>query len=125
MDWQSLVVGIVSLVVMTLLSWVLAQVRTWIKSKTKDSKCSQCLTRAIDVIESSVKMTYQTYVEALKGKDAFTKEAQQEALKKAKDAISSQITEDVRNYIDTNFGNFETWVTNQIESSIYDLKNRN
>ena len=68
-------------------------------------------------------MTYQTYVEGLKGKDMFTSDAQLQALKMARDAAISQLSDEVKNFVQQNFGDLEAWVNSTIEATIYDLKN--
>ncbi len=68
--------------------------------------------------------SYQTYVESLKDKNMFTPEAQKEALLKAGEMALAQLTEDSKKWIETNFGDVKTWITNTIESVIYDLKNK-
>ena len=62
-------------------------------------------------------------LEALKKEGNFGKDAQLIALNKAKDIVLSQLSEDIKNYIKTNFGDVDTWITTQIEASINTLKN--
>ena len=57
MDWQTLIIGIVSFVITSLLSWGFAELRSWIKKKTSDSKFAEYLTRAVTVVEGAVKST--------------------------------------------------------------------
>jgi uncharacterized protein YdaT len=66
---------------------------------------------------------FQTYVDTLKKSGSFNKDAQDIALSKAKDTVLSQLTTEVKDYITTNFGDLNNWITNQIESSINLLKN--
>lgn len=124
MDWQTLIIGIVSFVITSLLSWSFAELRSWIKKKASYSKFAEYLTRAVTVVEGAVKSTYQTYVEALKGQDMFTAEAQKEALERAKNTAASQLTGEVKDYIESTFGDVDKWIYNQIESAIYDLKKK-
>lgn len=124
MNWQDIVISIVSIVVTTLIGWGLAQLKTFINNKVKNTKYAEYLTRALDLVANGVKVTYQTYVEDLKGKDAFTKEAQEEALAKAKETIVSQMSCEVKDYISSTFGDFDQWLVSHIESTLYDLKNK-
>ncbi|MDE5910774.1 MAG: hypothetical protein K2H24_00410, partial [Clostridia bacterium] len=96
-----------------------------INAKLANTKYAKYLTCAVDIITNAVKSTYQTYVEVLKDKDAFTADAQKEALNKAKEIALAQMTVEVKNYIANNFGDVEVWVSNTLESTIYDLKNKN
>ena len=50
-------------------------------------------------------------------------DAQKIALSKAKSIIESELTSELREWIGDNYGDLATWITNQIESTIYKLKN--
>lgn len=71
----------------------------------------------------AVKCVFQTYVEALKKEGSFNKDAQLIALNKAKDIVLAQLSDDIKDYIDKNFGDIDTWINTQIEASINTLKN--
>ena len=47
------------------------------------------------------------------------------ALNKAKDIALSQMSSDVKDFINANFGDVQLWITNQIEASINLLKGGN
>ena len=123
MDWQSILLSIVSIVLTALVSWLTQRLITWINSKISNSKNAKYLTDAIEVVARAVKVTYQTYVQALKDKNMFDKTAQLQALTQARDMVLSQLSQDVKDYIESNFGDIESWINNMIESTIYDLKN--
>lgn len=55
----------------------------------------------------------------------FTSDAQVEALNKAKDIAISQLSTEMKTFIESNFGDMEKWLTSTIESVIYDLKKKN
>lgn len=124
MDWQSLVIQIVSVVLATLGAWVLAKVKSLINTKIKNEKARALLDSATTVVSNVVKATYQTYVEAIKGTDAWTKDAQEKALQNAVTAARSQLSEEVEKYISDNFGDVETWIKSLIETTLYNLKNK-
>lgn len=63
-----------------------------------------------------------TYVDALKKEECFDKDAQLTTLNKAKDIVLSQLSEDVRGYINKNFCDVDAWVTTQIKASINTLR---
>ena len=81
------------------------------------------MTLATQIVTNAVKVVFQTYVESLKNSGNFTKEAQIEALTKAKNIVLSQIGSDVKEYISSNYGDFNNWLEIQIESTINSLKN--
>lgn len=124
MDWQSLIIQIVSVILATLGAWVLAKVKTLISTKIKNEKARELLDGATTVVSNVVKATYQTYVESIKGTDAWTKDAQEKALQYAVTAARSQLSEEVEQYISDNFGDVETWIKTIIESTLYNLKNK-
>ena len=124
MDWQSLIIKIVSALLAALGAWVLAKVKVLITTKIKNENARKLLSDATTVVANAVKATYQTYVESIKGTDAWTKDAQEEALKLAIAAARMQLSADVEKFINENFGDVEHWVKEQIESTLYDLKNK-
>ncbi len=123
MNWQEVLLSVLGVALTALLSWLGQRITVWVNSKIKNTKTQSYLTSAIDAVVRSVKMTYQTYVEGLKGKDMFTSDAQLQALKMARDAAISQLSDEVKNFVQQNFGDLEAWVNSTIEATIYDLKN--
>ena len=65
----------------------------------------------------------QTNVESLKNSGSFGKEEQLIAFEKAKVIFASELTEDLKTFITQNYGDLQTWISNQIEATIYKLKN--
>lgn len=124
MDWQSLIIQIVSVLLATLGAWVLAKVKSLINAKIKNEKARALLDSATTVVSNVVKATYQTYVESIKGTEAWTKDAQEKALQNAVTAARSQLSEEVEKYISDNFGDVEMWIKTIIESTLYNLKNK-
>lgn len=123
MDWQDIVIEIAVIILTALGSWVLAKVKTLVNTKVKNEKARELLGAATLAVTSSVKATFQTYVESIKGTDAWTKDAQINALRMAADTAKAQMSEEVRAYIAANFGDVDAWVENSIEAEIYTLKN--
>ncbi len=123
MNWQTLLIEIAAAILAALGSWVLVKVKTLVSTKIKNQKSQVLLTGAIDVVASVVKATYQTYVQAIKGTDAWTAEAQKNALQQAAEAAQKQLSEEAKEYIQANFGDVGAWIQNQIEATLYDLKN--
>ena len=124
MDWQRIIFTIVSAVVTALASFVVAKVSTLINTKVKDSKARGYLNAALTLVSAVVKATYQTYVESIKGTNAWTAEAQKIALNNALETAKHQLSDELKDYIQNNFGDVDQWLINQIESTLYDLKNK-
>lgn len=116
-------VSVLSTLLLALLTFVGTKLTKLIDAKAKDAKGNTLLKEATNVVLSAVRATFQTYVESLKKTGAFTPEAQSEALGKAKATILSQLSNEVKDYIASNYGDLNEWITTQIESSINALKN--
>ena len=123
MNWSEVVISVVSIIVTALASWGVTELTRLINSKIKDANAKEMLSSAVTTVSDVVKQVYQTYVEALKGQNAFTAEAQKEAFAKALETIEAILPEKVKAYLTDNFGNMEAWLTTQIEAAIYSLKN--
>lgn len=115
---------VVTAVILPLISYVGARLITWLNTKIKDENTKQQLTVATDIVTNAVRSVFQTYVEALKKNGTFDKESQKAALIKAKNDALAQMTDETKEYITKNYGNLETWIITQIESTINILKNK-
>lgn len=71
-----------------------------------------------DTIVRCVIATNQTYVEALKNKNAFDKEAQAQAFKMTYDAVMAILTDDAKVYLSNVFGDLEIYITKLIEAEV-------
>ena len=71
-----------------------------------------------ETISDCVIATNQTYVEALKKKNAFTAEAQQEAFQMTYDAIMAVLTEDAQEYLRDAYGDLNAYITAKIEAEV-------
>ena len=60
----------------------------------------------------------------MKAEGKFDQHSQTLALTKAKDVALNQMTDEVKTYISTTFGDLDKWLTTQIEASINLLKNK-
>lgn len=76
-----------------------------------------------DTIVRCVIATNQTYVEALKDKNAFDKEAQEHAFKMTYDAVMAILTDDAKVYLSNVFGDLEVYITKLIEAEVNVNKN--
>lgn len=115
---------VVTAVILPLISYAGARLITWLNTKIKDENAKQQLTVATDIVTNAVRSVFQTYVEALKKNGTFDKESQKVALIKAKNDALAQMSDEIKDYITKNYGDLETWITTQIESTINILKNK-
>lgn len=114
---------LITAVVIPLISIGGTQLIKYINSKIKNNELAKQLTTATDIVTNAVRVVFQTYVGTLKKNGTFDKKAQLEALNKAKDIAHSQMTDYTKKYIEENYGDFENWLTIQIEATIDLLKN--
>ena len=71
-----------------------------------------------ETITKCVIATNQTYVDSLKNKDVFNKEAQKEAFELTYNAVLDILSDDAKDYIAEAFGDAETYLTTLIEEAV-------
>ena len=120
----NIILAAVSIVVTGLASWGVAVFTNWISSKMKDKKAAKMLSDIIRIITDAVMEIFQTFVEALKKEGKFDAAAQQMAKEKAMEKIMTRLGEDMKQYISDNYGDIKAWISDQIETIIYQLKNK-
>ena len=113
---------VVSAVVLPIISLIGAKLVSFINTKISNEKANKLLASATEIVTSAVRSVFQTYVEALKKEGKFDKDSQLNALTQAKEIALNQMTGEVKNYITTNYGELDSWLTTQIESTINLLK---
>ena len=101
----------------------------FIKSKTKEitdrvenDKADKYIYMLSNTITKCVTATNQTYVDNLKKDNAFSKEAQQEALKMTADAVLAILSDEAKTYLPTIVGDLNTYILTQIEAEVKRLK---
>lgn len=115
---------VVTSIVLPLLSIAGAKLVQLINSKISNNKAANFLSTATTIIINAVRSVFQTYVEALKKEDKFDEASQKLALLKARDIALNQMTDDVKNYITSTYGDLDTWINTNIEATINILKNK-
>lgn len=114
---------VVSAVVLPLISLIGAKLVSFINTKINNDKASNMMEEATNIVTNAVRSVFQTYVEALKKQGTFDKESQIYALEKAKSIALNQMSDEIKSYIKSNYGNINTWLSTQIEATISKLKN--
>lgn len=110
-------------IVLPLISFLGVKLTQWLNTKIKDEKAQKLFAQATEIVTNAVRTTFQTYVESPKTSGGFGKDEQLVALNKAKAIILSEMTEELKSCIVANYGDLSNWISNQIEASIYKLKN--
>ena len=88
------------------------------QDKSENEKVDKYLGMLNTSITNAVLATTQTYVEALKGQNAFDKEAQQKAFDMTYNAVMSVLTDEATKYLTEAVGDLQLYVTNQIEATV-------
>lgn len=115
---------VVTSIILPLITYAGARLISYLNSKIKDENAKQILSNATEIVVNSVKAVLQTYVDTLKKNGSFDEASQKLALLKAKDIALSQMTNDVKEFIETNYGSLDSWLTTMIEATINTLKNK-
>lgn len=113
----------VTAVILPLITLLGSKLVNWISQKAQNEASERLLSTATSIILSAVKSVFQTYVEALKKEGRFDAESQRVALNQALQISLSQMTDDVKAFIQSSYGDVEAWITTQIEATINSLKN--
>jgi len=119
----NILAAVTTCIILPLISFLGIKLSQWLSTKIKDEKAAALFTKAVDIVTNAVRITFQTYVESLKNSGSFGKDEQLIAFEKAKAIITSELTEDLKTFIVQNYGDLQTWISNQIEATIYKLKN--
>lgn len=125
MGFQEILFSALGIIITGLATWGTSVLVTWLNSKIKNKELAAFAATILNIVNAAVKATYQSYVEGLKGTDAWTKEAQEKALQMALDTVKSELTTGAIAYIQEQHGDVDTYIKTLIESVLYDLKNTN
>lgn len=125
MEWLDLANDIFRLCIVPLLAVLTTYLVNYIKAKSdelvKDSDNElerKYMAMLADTITDCVLATNQTYVEALKNQNAFTKEAQEEAFRQTFDAVMAVLNDDAKAYLTNVYGDLTVYLTKKIEAEV-------
>ena len=113
-----------SVLVTGLATWSVSALTKWLNTKIKDTKAAGYLTQITQIVTDAVMNVFQSFVQTLKDNGNFGEEAQAEAREKALAIIQSQLTDELKAYIQENFGDMQNWLLSKIEAIIYSLKTK-
>lgn len=125
MEWLNLLYQILEVCIIPLFGILTAYAikffntkSTEIQSKVDNDTADKYIQMLTDTIASCVLATSQTYVEALKKDNAFTKEAQQQAFNMTYNAVMDVLTADAKEYLTNIYGDLSTYISNKIEAEV-------
>ena len=124
-EWLDLLFQILEVCIIPLFGVLTAFLVKFIKVKSNEITAKvdsdiadKYITMLADTISACVIATNQTYVEALKKDNAFTKEAQLEAFDMTYKAVMLILTEDAVTYLTNIYGDLSAYITAQIEAEV-------
>lgn len=125
MEWLVILNEIFQVCIIPLLGVLTAYAVKLIQAKSAEIATNQenvtvskYITLLADTISDCVIATNQTYVDALKEKNAFDKEAQEIAFQKTFDAIMSVLSDDAKEYLTHIYGDLTAYITARIEAEV-------
>ena len=125
MEWLPLLYQILEVCIIPLLGLLTAYIVKYVNAKSaemqakvENDKADKYIAMLDDTICACVIATSQTYVEALKKENAFTKEAQLEAFDKTFNAVMKVLSEDAKKYLTEMYGDLTIYITNKIEAEV-------
>lgn len=125
MEWLSLLYQILEVCIIPLLGIATAYFVKWVNTKSLEVQnkvdndtADKYIAMLDDTICACVIATTQTYVDALKKDNAFTKEAQTEAFNLTYNAVMAVLTEEAKKYLTNIYGDLTAYITNKIEAEV-------
>lgn len=130
MEWLPLLYQLLEVCVIPLIGLLTAYVIKFINAKSaelqnkvENDTADKYIAMLDSTICACVIATTQTYVEALKKDNAFTKEAQQEAFNLTYNAVMAVLTDEAKKYLTSIYGDLTAYITNKIEAEVQINKN--
>ena len=129
MNWEQYITPIFEICIIPLLGVLTKMLIDFLKTKSQEAKekinntiAQKYIDMLTNTITSCVIATNQTYVETLKKKGEFTKEAQKEAFNKTYESVIGILSTDCKIYLENTFGDLQTYIINQIEAAVQENK---
>lgn len=130
MEWLPLLYQLLEVCIIPLIGLLTAYVIKFINAKSaelqnkvENDTADKYIAMLDNTICACVIATTQTYVEALKKDNAFTKEAQQEAFNLTYNAVMAVLTDEAKKYLTSIYGDLTAYITNKIEAEVQINKN--
>lgn len=129
MELNELLTTITQMVIIPLLIALVGYAVKWINAKanelkanTKNEYAQKYILMLNETITSAVIAVNQTYVDALKEKNAFDKAAQEEAFKRVYETVMLTLTEEADKYLGEVIGDLNAYITAKIEETVKENK---
>lgn len=125
MSWQEILRVVIEVCIIPLLGVLTTFLVKYLQkksdeliNKTESDIEKKYIEMLTETISACVLSTQQTYVEALKKTDMFTKEAQQKAFQETYNNIINILSDDCKEYLGMVFGDLQGYIQNKIEAQV-------
>ena len=125
MNWTEILQQIFELCIVPLLGILTGCLIKVIKNRadeltaeSEDVLTKKYINMLSQTITDCVIATNQTYVDSLKGHDAFNYEAQKEAFNKTYQAVMTILSKEAKEYLTAIYGDLNAYITTKIESEV-------
>lgn len=119
--FETLVVPILGLVAAYIIFFIKSKINA-LKASTNNEMAIKYLSMLESTVTNCVLATNQTYVDSLKGKNAFDATAQKMALEITHNSVMSTLTEESKKYLSEVTGDLDKFVNEMIEAKIAQTK---
>ena len=115
--FQVVIIPLLTVLTGYLIKWINAKANE-IKNTTENETLQKYITMLNNTITTAVIAVNQTYVDELKEKDAFTKEAQEAAFQKVLDTVEATLTDEALIYLQTAIEDLKAYIAAKIEEQV-------
>ena len=115
------IVPLLGILVPFVIQWIRTKSAALVASADNDLS-KKYIAMLTDTVTNAVIAVKQTYVDALKGKNAFTAEAQKEAFTMAYTAVLNNLTDEAKTYLNEVYGDLESYIKVLIEAKVHENK---
>lgn len=122
MNWNEIGTQVILSVLGVIISGLGVYFTYLINKHIKNDELKRILTSLNDLIKKSVAEIQQIYVDDLKGKNMFDKEAQKQAIERCLESIKANMPNEVKSWLESNYTDIEAYLRSQIEAQVKLLK---
>lgn len=115
------IIPLLGILVPFIIQWIRTKSAALVASADNDLS-KKYIAMLTDTVTNAVIAVKQTYVDALKGKNAFTAEAQKEAFTMAYAAVLNNLTNEAKVYLNEAYGDLESYIKVLIEAKVHENK---
>ena len=122
MSWNEVIMYIINTLFKIIISVAIPYGFNIIRQKMKNDVQKKYLNMFEKMVRDAVDRVQQTYVENLKAEDMFNEDAQKHAFEMVKNDVLNMMNAEMKDVVMEAVGDFETYMTNLIESQVYNSK---